>query len=343
MHTLCAHRLQLSPQSALVALFIAISGFLSAACHEALASSTQVIGQVGNADITTEELESEFRSENISIDQRQNPEIIKRVLNNIVLRKYLAQQALAAKLDREPNVLLNILRAREQTLATAIIRHRVLDSLAGQSVDEYIRAHPLEFAERKAFKVDQISLPLDETTRPAVEAAKHLATLEAIEQKLKQASVLYSYSQGTFNSDDIPEEIVKGIGTHTADVFFIHSGATATFFKVVGVENAPLTPQQSAALARHLLERQVFDEEVRQATLEAQAQASFEGEYAKIMGQPKPAKERTSIKGGFFANIWTDDMAHIVVSLIVGFTLGYGIREFQSRRHRAIARKRGYS
>ena len=59
-------------------------------------------------------------------DKQKDPAVVKRMLSQLVLRKYLLQQALAAKLDREPGVLLDILRSREQILASALYQpHRL--------------------------------------------------------------------------------------------------------------------------------------------------------------------------------------------------------------------------
>ena len=87
--------------------------------NQAGASKGQVVAHVGTDVITIPELENEFRLANIPADKQKQPEIVKRILGELVLRKYLVQQALAAKLDREPSVLLDILRAREQVLASA--------------------------------------------------------------------------------------------------------------------------------------------------------------------------------------------------------------------------------
>jgi len=64
-----------------------------------------------NEDVTTQELENEFRLVNVPPDKQKDPALVKQVLGELVLRKYLLQQALAAKLDREPSVLLDLLRA----------------------------------------------------------------------------------------------------------------------------------------------------------------------------------------------------------------------------------------
>ena len=49
-----------------------------------------------------------------------------------MLRKYLLQQALNAKLDREPSVLLDLLRARAQVLASGLFS-RVVSSQTNHS------------------------------------------------------------------------------------------------------------------------------------------------------------------------------------------------------------------
>lgn len=84
----------------------------------------QVIAHVGTDDITAQELENEFRLDNVPPDKRSDA-LVKRVLGEIVARKYLVQQALAAKLDREPAVHLDIMRSREQVLSNAVVQRNV--------------------------------------------------------------------------------------------------------------------------------------------------------------------------------------------------------------------------
>src|SRR4051794_37481958 len=77
--------------------------------NQAAAPKGQVVAHVGNNVITTQELENEFRLTNTPADKQKDPETLKRVLGEIVTRKYLVHQAFEAKLDREPGVLLDIL------------------------------------------------------------------------------------------------------------------------------------------------------------------------------------------------------------------------------------------
>src|SRR5580693_8318803 len=84
--------------------------------QEAAGVVGQVIARVGPDDVTQQELDNELRLANVPADKHTD-EVVRAALSRIVERKYLVQQALAAKLDREPTVLLDLLRAREQILA----------------------------------------------------------------------------------------------------------------------------------------------------------------------------------------------------------------------------------
>ena len=135
-------------------------------------SKGQVVAHVGNDVITITELDNEFRLANIPADKQKQPEIVKRILGDLVLRKYLAQQALAAKLDREPGVLLDILRAREQVLASAFISRNVAakaSAISQSEVSKYIESNPQKFADRQLITVDQITFPIGPETQSVAE------------------------------------------------------------------------------------------------------------------------------------------------------------------------------
>ena len=104
---------------------VALSGCGRGADNQVAAPKGQVVAHVGNEVVTTQELENEFRFDNVPADRQKDPEILKRVLGNLVARKYLVRQALDSKLDREPGVLLDILRSRELVLANAAISRSV--------------------------------------------------------------------------------------------------------------------------------------------------------------------------------------------------------------------------
>src|SRR5260370_20998589 len=89
---------------------VVLSGCGKGGDNQAAAPKGQVVAHIGNDVITTQELENEFRLDNIPADKQKDTETLKRVLGDLVARKYLVRQAIESKLDREPGVLLDNLR-----------------------------------------------------------------------------------------------------------------------------------------------------------------------------------------------------------------------------------------
>jgi EpsD family peptidyl-prolyl cis-trans isomerase len=250
-------------------------------------ASGQVVAHVGDQVVTTQELENEFRWANVPADKQKDPEFIKRVLSELVVRKYMLQQALAAKLDREPGVLLDLLRSREQVLENAYLTRTVASKTPGKAdVDKYIENNPSKFADRKILNVEQIGFPLGPTSQSVIDANKDAKSLDEIDQQLTSAGIPHGRQMGVLNSGDISPDFYNSIEAKKADdVFFVRSGPNGVFFKVKSEEARPLEGQAAANLARQLMRADALKAEAGMATYSANLEAKYEGEYARIMQQ----------------------------------------------------------
>jgi EpsD family peptidyl-prolyl cis-trans isomerase len=251
------------------------------------ATSGQIVARVGDQVVTTQEFENELRHANISADKQKDPEVIKPVLGGLVVRKYIVQQALAAKLDREPGVLLDLLRAREQVLENASLMRAVASKAPGKAdVDKYIANNPLKFANRKLLSIEQIVFPFGPSGQSFIDASKDAKSLDEIDQRLTSAGIPHGRQMGVLNSGDIPQDFYNSIEAKKADdVFFIRAGPNGIFFKVKGEEARPLEGEAAANLARQLLRADALKAEAGIASYSANLEAKYEGEYAKIMQQ----------------------------------------------------------
>jgi len=126
----------------------------------AATSSSQVVARVGDQVITTLELDNEFRHSNIPTEKRKDPETVKQVLGALIVRKYVFNRAMEAKLDREPGVLLDLLRSREQVLESAFLARGVASKTPSKAdVDKYIANNQSRFSNRKILSIEQVVFP----------------------------------------------------------------------------------------------------------------------------------------------------------------------------------------
>src|SRR5271166_4675090 len=252
----------------------------------------QVIAHVGPDDITQQEVENELRLANVPADKRTD-EVVKAILSRIIERKYLVQQAIAAKLDREPTVHLDLLRSHEQILAGAFVQRDLGTKATGISkseVDDYIQAHPTQFANRRLYQIEQISFPPQKDMETLASATKDFTSLDQVEQKLNSLDIKFSRGTGTMDTATLPPEMQKAIDARKPqDIFFVRSRTNATFFKVDSVDSKPMTGDDAEQFAK----RQLREELSRKTSVDtfnaALATAKYEGDYARIMALPAPA------------------------------------------------------
>jgi EpsD family peptidyl-prolyl cis-trans isomerase len=281
-------RLPSLPKQCRKAAVVGICGLVLVACgkkDQPVASNSQVVAHVGTEVVTIQEFDNELRWANIPLNKQSDPDNIKKVLSDLVLRKYLLQQALNSKLDREPRVLLDVLRSREQVLASAFMTRKATAASAGKAdVDEYIAKNPLKFSGRKFLTIEEIVFRLGPDSQSVIDASKDAKTLDEIDQQLTSAGLPHGRQMGVLNSGEVPQDFLATMEAKKADdVFFIRSGPNGLFFKIKGEKPRPLEGEAAADLARQLLRADALKAEMGLASMTANLEAIYEGEYAKIM------------------------------------------------------------
>ena len=252
------------------------------------APSSQVVARVGHDVITAQELDNEFRLARVPVERRKEPALIKQVLGELVTRKYMARKALDAKLDREPTVLLDLLRARDVVLANAAASRDMAkksSEIAKADIDNYMAKHPLKFADRQVATTEQITLPANAVSQALTDAVREVKSLDEVEQKLTAMGIVHARAPGTLNSADVSPEFFSLIKEKRAadNVFFLRANSNAIFFKIDSIANQPLQGDDAVKLARQALQIELLNSEASLATVEANLATKYEGEYANIM------------------------------------------------------------
>ena len=201
--------------------------------QEAQAVVGQVIAHVGPDDVTQQELDNELRLANVPADKRSDA-IVKAALSRIVERKYLVQQALAAKLDREPTVHLDLLRSREQILAGAFVQRDLsskMSTISKNEIDSYIQGHPKQFDQRELFQIEQISFTPPKDVEALAAATKDFKSLDQVEAKLNEMNIKFSRGTRDPGQRHHARRDAEGAGRQEAGRHFLHplEGERAAF------------------------------------------------------------------------------------------------------------------
>jgi EpsD family peptidyl-prolyl cis-trans isomerase len=283
----------------LLAAAMLFCGVLLSACgkgteNQAIAPNGQIVAHVGQDVITTQELDNEFRLDNVPADKQKDPATLKRVMSNLVLRKNLARRALDSKLDREPGVLLEILRSRELVLANAAISRSVAtkaSSISQPDIEKYVANNPSKFANRKLLSVEQITFQTGSVSQDVLDATRDAKSLDEVDQKLTSMNIPHSRAMGAINGADLPENLLRQMEAKKPDdVFFLRAGPNGVFFDVRSEESRPLTGDAAISFARQAMNADLLKSEVGMATVSANLEAKYEGDYARIMAASNPGE-----------------------------------------------------
>ena len=260
------------------------------------APSSQVVARVGNDVITTQELDNEFRLARVPVERRKEPALIKQVMGELVTRKYMARKAVDAKLDREPTVLLDLLRARDVVLANAAESRDMAkksSEIAKADIDNYIAKNPLKFADRQIATTEQIVLPANAVSQALIDAVRDLKSIDEVDQKLTAMGIAHARSVGSLASADVSPEFFNRIKEKRADdVFFLRAEPNGVFFKVNSIESHPLDGDDAVKTARQALQIELLKSEASLAAVEANLATKYEGDYAQIMSAQMPPAQK---------------------------------------------------
>src|SRR5688500_15421735 len=163
----------------------ALAAVLLASCggsnETAKAPDSQVVARIGPDVVTIQDLDNELRLTNVSPERRKDPDVLRKVVGDLVARKMLARRALNSKLDREPTVLLDLLRSKDVVLADAASTRGVnakLSALSTSDLERYIQGNPQKFANRQLLHVDQLVAPSSGELQSIIESSRSAKSLE---------------------------------------------------------------------------------------------------------------------------------------------------------------------
>jgi hypothetical protein len=111
-------------------------------------------------------------------------------------------------------------------------------------------------------------------------------SLDEIDQKLTLLNIPHNRSMGSLNSADLPEILFNQMQSKKpGDVFFVRAGSNGVFIVVKSEEPQPLSGEAAMNFARQALRADLVKSEIGMASVAANLETKYEGDYAKLMSQ----------------------------------------------------------
>jgi EpsD family peptidyl-prolyl cis-trans isomerase len=250
--------------------------------------SGQVVATVDGKEITNLQL----RSEMVGFASN-DPQVMKaaqqQVLQRMILRKLLAEEAKKQKLDKTADYTLQVQRGQETLLAQ--LYERKLASKVTQpsraDAEAFVAANPNLFANRQVLFVDQLiaapnKIPSDQF--------KPLNTLPAIKALLDSNGVQYQENAAILDSLNADPRLVQAVqNLKPGEVFAIpQRGGTVVFNQVATSRTAPLTGNNAIAYAMNILRNQRAQQSVAKQIADLRKAAESRITYNPAYKPPPP-------------------------------------------------------
>ena len=210
----------------------------------------QTVAIVNGEEITAAELNAELDNAKIppglEKDQARN-----RVLQQMIDRRLLAQQAKKDGLDKSPEFL-NRQRRMNEDLLINMFASRQIDTTklpSDPEIQRYEASRPEMFANREQWSLDQLrfTMPTDEKVKAKLEAAK---SLDEVAKALGEAGISFNRQKNRLDTAVIPHDLYGRLLTVSpGEPFIIPVGNLAIASVVTSREPAAITGDQARPVA----------------------------------------------------------------------------------------------
>lgn len=246
------------------------------ACDTAERKAGQVLAKVNGEEITILQINDELARTGVKPDQQADAS--KKLLESLIDRQLIYEEAVRNKLDRTPAVMQEIERARMQIITQEFLKNiaSTIPKASRAEVEEYYRNNPGFFAQRKEFFLKQLAIQANDFDQAVVEFLNSAKSLEEVATWLDRRGVKYARGQTTRSTADLPADAVaKLTGLQAGQLFLVDEGDTKILNLLVAARESPV----SIASAEPQIEQFLFNKKSHEA---AQAEIAHLRSLAKI-------------------------------------------------------------
>lgn len=246
-----------------------IAVLLLPACNNdttSAARASQVVARVNGSEITVHQMEHELSHRRQGGESKADAD---EVVEELINRQLFTQKAHEAKLDRSPEAVLALDRARAQILSEMYLNAVVTHSAQPTEVEvrEYYNQHPELFAERRVYQFRQFELIEGVTVQQAETWRRATENISALESQLAKDKKLAQVLDRTLAAEELPLDFV--LTAHQlkpANSAVMNIGKRVSILLLQSVKAEPVRIEQAAPhIVRFLAnqrERQVINDEI---------------------------------------------------------------------------------
>ncbi|HEU4775609.1 MAG TPA: EpsD family peptidyl-prolyl cis-trans isomerase [Telluria sp.] len=271
-----------------VGVALAVAASLAACGNKDEKKVGQALASVNGEEITLLQLNEEMQRSGVQPAQQDKAR--KQLLEALIDRQLLQNEAAKDKTDRDPKVVQAIERAKALIVAQAYMQKRVgtLARPTKQEVADYYAKNPIFFSARKQLVMNELVVAAGDMNQDLKKVMDSAKSLEDVVAWLDAHKVKFARNQITRASSDLPPELsAKLLSMPKGQLFIINEGERALLVTISEVREAPVTLE----VAGPQIEQFLFNKKNKDAADAelARLRAAAKIEYLNGADKPAPA------------------------------------------------------
>ncbi|MFL9610272.1 EpsD family peptidyl-prolyl cis-trans isomerase [Methylobacillus sp. Pita2] len=278
---------------------VAVLALALSACgdkHESKASQSLV--KVNGKEITVHQVNQELGRANVQENQRE--QATQQILTALIDRQLLEEAALKAKVDRDPNVMTAIERAKSQIIAQAYLQSKLgnVGKPSKAEVESYYNQNPQFFSKRRMVEMDQLLIDSKYANDELKNALGKLKTLQEVAAWMDVHGIQYDQGQVSRSVAELPPQISERLKAEgKGKLFVIGMGPRTMLVMMNEIKDSPVSlAEATPQIENNLLNKsrkEVAENEVKR--LKADAKIEYIDKKLETAAESKaPTKKRIS-------------------------------------------------
>jgi EpsD family peptidyl-prolyl cis-trans isomerase len=229
------------------ALMVALAGLAGCGNKDSKPKVGQALVSVNGEEITELQLSEELMLANVPAAQQT--EASKKLVEALIDRQLLQNEAAKDKTDRDPKVVQAIERAKALIIAQAYMQKKVggVARPTAAEVSDYYSKNPDFFANRKQFDMRQLVIQTKDLSEEVKTVAENAKSLDDVAVWFDANKVKYLRTQASRTTSDLaPEMSAKLKSMPKNQLFIVKEGERSMLVSIVDVRDNPATLEVAA-------------------------------------------------------------------------------------------------
>jgi EpsD family peptidyl-prolyl cis-trans isomerase len=212
------------------------------ACGSKEKKAGQTLARVNGEEITILQINDELRRADVQADQQEAA--TKQLLESLIDRQLITEEAMRNKIHRTPEVVQAIERAKANIIEQAYLES-IMNKIAKPTMDEindYFLKHQEYFSQRKQYDIQQLIIATKDISDELKLFMDSANSLDAVSAWMDKHDIRYTRSQVSRNSTDLPEQMLAKLKEMPkGQLFMVHEGKNSLLNSISNTKDSPVT------------------------------------------------------------------------------------------------------